>query len=127
MKRYLLLTGGSVSLGLGVVGIFLPILPTTPLLLLAAYCFMRSSKKLHSWLINHPVLGLYIREYLEHRAISRPTKIWGITVLWLSLGVSIYLVPVQLLKPLLTIVGILVSIHILCLPTLTGDERYTEK
>ncbi len=127
MKRLLLLTCGSVSLGFGVVGIFLPIIPTTPLLLLAAYCYMRSSDTLHRWLLEHPLLGLYIREYLEYRALRRSTKVWGITVLWLSLGVSIIFLPVFQLKPLVFLIGIAVTRHILKLPTLESEERHTTR
>lgn len=118
MKRLLLLTGGSVSLGLGVVGIVLPILPTTPLLLLAAYCFMRSSPRLHSWLLNHRILGLYIRSYLEHQAVRLPVKIWAIFLLWVGLLLSMYLVPRLWLRIMLGVIGTAVTIHILSLKTL---------
>ena len=66
---------GLVSLALGVIGIFLPLLPTTPLLLLAAYCFGRGSERLLKWLLEHPRLGPPIRDWREHRAISRRAKI----------------------------------------------------
>ena len=63
--RYLLLAIGWLSVALGVIGIFLPVLPTTPFLLLAAACFVRSSRRFYIWLVTHPHLGPWIRDYLE--------------------------------------------------------------
>ncbi len=65
---------GLISLALGVLGILLPLLPTTPFLLLAAYCFGRGSERLLKWLLNHPRLGPPIRDWRDHRAISRKAK-----------------------------------------------------
>jgi uncharacterized membrane protein YbaN (DUF454 family) len=67
-------SAGLVSLALGVVGILLPLLPTTPFLLLAAFCFSRGSERLQKWLLEHPRLGPPIRDWREHRAISRKAK-----------------------------------------------------
>jgi len=80
---------GVVSLGLGILGIFLPLLPTTPLLLLAAWCFVRSSPRLYDWLLNHPHLGEYIRNFREHHAIPLRVKIVSVTLVWLTLGYCI--------------------------------------
>ncbi|WP_136658045.1 YbaN family protein [Nitratireductor sp. XY-223] len=74
LHRYLWLAAGCVSLALGIIGIPLPLLPTTPFLLLAAFCFARGSERLHSWLVNHPRLGPPIRDWETHRAISRRGK-----------------------------------------------------
>ena len=80
---------GVVSLGLGILGIFLPLLPTTPLLLLAAWCFVRSSPRLYDWLLNHPHLGEYIRNFREYHAIPLRVKIVSVTLVWLTLGYCI--------------------------------------
>lgn len=113
MKKYVLLTLGSMALALGVVGIFIPILPTTPFLLITSYCYLRSSRKLHNWLINHPVLGRYLKDYLEHRAIPRKVKVVALGTLWPSLVLSIFLIPLLPVKILMAVVGTIVSFHIL--------------
>jgi len=66
--KYLLIAAGIFSTALGVIGIFVPLLPTTPLLLLAAACFMRSSDRLYTALIRHKVLGIYIKNYMDKKA-----------------------------------------------------------
>ena len=73
---------GLISLALGILGIFLPILPTTPFLLLSAALFMRSSDKLYRWLMNHPQLGPYVRNFREHKALPLRVKIISVTLLW---------------------------------------------
>ncbi len=80
---------GCVSLGLGLVGIFLPLLPTTPFLLLSAALFMRSSQRLYDWLLNHKTLGPYIRNFRENRAIPLRVKIISVTLMWITMGYSI--------------------------------------
>lgn len=80
---------GLLSLGLGVAGIFLPLLPTTPLLLLAAWCFIRSSSRLYDWLLNHPYLGEYIRNFRENKAIPLRVKVVSVVMIWLTIGYCI--------------------------------------
>jgi uncharacterized membrane protein YbaN (DUF454 family) len=84
----LFITGGWVSLALGIAGIPLPLLPTTPFLLLAAFCFAEGSDRLHDWLVNHVHFGPPIRRWREHRAISRRTKWVGSSSLLLILAAS---------------------------------------
>ena len=88
VKRVLIIIG-LLSVVLGVAGIFLPLLPTTPLLLLAAWCFVRSSPRLYEWLLNHPRLGEYVRNFRENRAIPLRVKILSVTMVWLTIGFCI--------------------------------------
>ena len=83
---------GSISFALAVAGIFLPLLPTTPLLLLAAALWLRSSERLHNWLINHRVFGEYIRNFRVHRAIPLRVKIYAVAMVWLTIGYCIFAV-----------------------------------
>ncbi len=91
--RYLLLAIGWLSVALGVAGIFLPVLPTTPFLLLAAACFARSSPRFHQWLVTHPRLGPWIKGYLSGVGMPVKAKVYAIGLMWLSIAVSCYLVP----------------------------------
>lgn len=73
--RWLWITLGVTCVGIGVAGAVLPLIPTTPLLLLAAFCFARSSQRLHDWLVSHPTLGPPIMDWRRDRAIRRPAKV----------------------------------------------------
>jgi len=118
-KRVFFLVSGFVSLGLAILGIFLPVLPTTPFLLLSAYCFSRSSKKWHQWLIKHKHFGKIIRDYNERRGVSLRIKIFAISFLWITILFSVVVVvePIVLDFLLITI-ATFVTIHILKLQTL---------
>jgi len=89
VKRRLLIGAGTLSTGLGIIGVFIPILPTTPFLLLAAACYMRSSERFYQWLINNRILGDYVRNYIEGRGMPIRIKILTILLLWLTIGLSI--------------------------------------
>lgn len=112
--KTLLLILGFVSLSLGVIGIFIPLLPTTPLLLLAAWCFFRSSEKLYHKLINSKYLGTYIKNFRENKVIPLKTKIFTITLLWTSLIYCIFFVANGMLwlQIILAIILIGVTMHI---------------
>ena len=90
--KIILVILGAVSFGLAVAGIFLPLLPTTPLLLLAATLWLKSSDKLYDWLLNHPVFGKYIENFRTHRAIPLRVKIYSVTLVWLTIGYCIFAV-----------------------------------
>jgi uncharacterized membrane protein YbaN (DUF454 family) len=112
LKRYLLIALGTLCLAIGIVGIFTPILPTTPFLLLAAYCYLRSSKRFHSWLMSNRVFGGYIRSYTEGRGIPLKVKLFTITLLWVTIGISIWLVANWIVTAVLLAVAVGVSLHI---------------
>lgn len=92
IKKIALLIAGSLSLGLGILGILLPLLPTTPLLLLAAACYVRSSERVYKWLITNKWFGPYIKNFRSGKGIPLKAKIMGVTVLWLSIGYSAFFV-----------------------------------
>lgn len=124
--KYMLIIVGVLSLGLGTIGIILPLLPTTPFLLLSAFCFMKSSVRLHDWLIGHKILGRYIYNYITYHAIPKKTKVISILLLWLSLTVSILLVQKALVTIILIIIGLAVSVHLLTLKSLESKELYSQ-
>jgi len=112
LKRYLLILSGTVSLAIGIVGIFTPILPTTPFLLLAAACYLRSSQRFHHWLMNNRVFGSYIRNYTEGRGIPIRVKLFTIALLWVTIGISIWAVNNLIVTIVLLIVAVGVTLHI---------------
>ncbi|MEC9364289.1 MAG: YbaN family protein [Pseudomonadota bacterium] len=87
--RWLLIAAGWLSLVLGLIGILLPVLPTTPFVLLAAACFARSSARFHTMLLRHRACGPLLTEWEQHRSIPRRTKLWAIVLMSLTLGSSI--------------------------------------
>lgn len=102
IKRIFLLGVGLISLGLAIIGIFLPLIPTTPLLLLAATCFIRSSDRLYKWLITHKYLGPYIKNYREGKGIPLTAKIVSVMLLWTSMLFTIFFdIPLIAVKILL--------------------------
>jgi len=112
--RYILSAIGLISFALGVIGAFLPILPTTPFMLLAAFCFSKSSKRLHSWLTSLPYFGSAIIEWENNKVIRPRAKILAISLIWLSIGSTIIWASVAVeLKIFLGFVGISVSLFIL--------------
>ena len=119
MKSFLVFVG-FVSFLLGVIGIFVPMLPTTPFLLLSAAVWVKASPKLYDWLLNHKVFGEYIRNYREHRAVPLRVKISSVLLVWLTIGYCIFWVVnewwwAQLLMALLATA---ISWHILSFKTL---------
>lgn len=116
--RWALLTLGCVSLAVGVIGIFLPLIPTTGPLLLAAVCFDRSSPRFHTWLMNNRYLGGYIRNYQEGRGLPMLQKVCTIGLLWTTITVSIvFAVSVWWGRVLLAGIAVAVTAHIVTLPT----------
>jgi len=113
LLRYSLLALGWLSVALGVLGIFLPVLPTTPFLLLAAACFMRSSRRFYLWLVEHPRLGPWIRDYLSGEGIPRKAKGYAIALMWLSIAISCWLVPLIWARAFMLTSAVLVSLYIL--------------
>lgn len=118
LLRWLLITLGLLATGLGVVGIFVPLLPTTPLLLLAAACFARSSERFYDWLVQHRQLGPIIGGYLDGSGIPLRAKRTAIVLVLLTLPPSaLLLVPPIWLKALLILLAAAIVWYLLRLPT----------
>ncbi len=125
LKR-ILVVSGTFFLTLGIIGIFIPILPTTPFLLLAAACYARGSKKFYEWLINNKWLGEYIKNYQEGRGIPLTVKIISVVFLWITILFStIIIVSNFIIQIILIIIAICVTIHILTIKTITKKIRKT--
>lgn len=117
--RRVLIVAGTLFVGLGIVGIFLPILPTTPFLLLAAACYARSSERFYRWLLNHPWFGKYIRTYQEGEGIPVKAKALSISLIWLTIFSSvIFVVHPLIVRIILIVIAACVTFYLLSLPTL---------
>jgi uncharacterized membrane protein YbaN (DUF454 family) len=117
--RVLLVIAGTFFVGLGIVGIFVPVLPTTPFLILAALCYARSSQRFYGWLLNNRWFGSYIRNYLQKKGIPLKVKVITIALLWITIGTSVaFAVDIFVLRLILVLIAIGVSIHILSIRTL---------
>jgi len=117
--KALLLVGGTVSLVLGAVGIFLPILPTTPFLLLSAACYLRSSERMYKWLLGNRWFGEYIKNYKEGKGIPAKTKMVALAILWAAIFYSTLMVVDEILIAQIALLAIAVgvSVHLVRIPT----------
>lgn len=116
--RWLLLGAGILATVLAVLGIFLPLLPTVPLLLLAAACFARSSERVHRWLLEHRHLGPILHGYLDGSGIPRRARATALCLIWITIPVSAFLVvPLPWVRVLLIAVALGVTVYLLRLPT----------
>jgi uncharacterized membrane protein YbaN (DUF454 family) len=119
LLKGLLIFAGTLFVGLGILGILLPLLPTTPFLLLAAACYARSSKRFYHWLLSNRWFGKYIKNYQEKRGIPSRVKFSTISVLWITIALSaIFATENLLVRMVLLVVALGVTIHILSLRTL---------
>jgi len=111
--KWLLVVAGSFFVALGIVGIFLPVLPTTPFLLLAAACFARSSERFYRWLINNRWFGAYVRDYREGRGIPAKVKVFTVVLLWVVILLSAaFAVSNLVVRVILIAVAAAVTVHI---------------
>jgi len=120
MKRAFYLIIGTIALALGALGLFLPVLPTTPFVILAASCFLRSSKRMHAWILESKLFGEMIRNYQAGKGLRRDTKIRALVLMWATISVSAYFfVDQYIFRGAMFLVASGVTIYILRLPTLT--------
>ena len=121
-KKALLVAAGSLCIVLAVLGVFLPLLPTTPFLLLASACYVRSSERLHGWLMGNRLLGGYIRNFKERRGVPLRAKFVTVALLWLPLLYSVYRLDILWLELLLVLMGLVWSVLIFRMKTLRDGE-----
>jgi hypothetical protein len=117
-RKGIFVVAGTISLGLGAIGVFLPVLPTTPFLLLSAAFYYKGSERMHRWLLNNKLFGNYIRNYKEGRGIALKAKAITLCLLWTTICYSaFFIVNIIALQIVLFVIAGGVSIHILTLPT----------
>lgn len=117
LKTFLIVIG-FIAVGLGILGMFLPVLPTTPFLLLAAACFAKSSKRFYNWLLNNKWFGSYIKNYREGKGIPLKIKIMSMGFMWITiLTTSIFFLENIYIRILLLVIAIAVTIHISTIKT----------
>jgi len=114
LNRPLLIAVGSFFVGLAFIGIFVPLLPTVPFLLLAAACYARSSERFSNWLLNNRLFGKAVRDYREGKGVPPRTKAIAIALLWITIGFSVaFAVSLLAFKVVLMLIALGVTIHIL--------------
>ena len=117
-KKGICIVAGTISLGLGALGVFLPVLPTTPFLLLSAAFYYKGSERMHRWLLNNKLFGNYIKNYKEGRGIALKAKAITLCLLWTTICYSaFFIVNMIVLQIVLFVIAGGVSIHILTIPT----------
>jgi hypothetical protein len=117
-RKGIFVVAGTISLGLGALGVFLPVLPTTPFLLLSAAFYYKGSERMHRWLLNNKLFGNYIKNYKEGRGIALKAKAITLCLLWATICYSaFFIVNMIALQIVLFVIAGGVSIHILTLPT----------
>lgn len=128
MLRRLLVGAGWLSLAAGVVGLFLPLIPSVPFLLLSVICFSRSSECFHSWLVQHKQLGPMLKSYLMHGAVPLRAKVLAIAMVWVSFPVTSFLFVEKVwLRVVLLCVAACVTLYLLAIPNAPprGDQSDT--
>ncbi|WCN08754.1 YbaN family protein [Marinomonas mediterranea] len=121
-KRIFYIVLGWLSLVTGVIGIFLPLLPTTPLVLLSAWCFSRSSTRFHNWLINHKYFGPIILDWQSGDGIPKKVRNRALIVMWLGMSISMFIVWRFWATIGLVSIGVCVSIYMLRMPLKKDSE-----
>lgn len=116
--RTLFFIAGSITLVLGAIGIVLPVLPTTPFLLVSLACYLRSSERMTHWMLTNKYFGKYIKNYQEGKGIPLKTKIYAISILWITILYSaFFIVPIWVVQIILFTIATLVTLHLVRLPT----------
>ncbi|NIM98306.1 MAG: DUF454 family protein [candidate division Zixibacteria bacterium] len=119
LVKGVLIFAGTLFVGLGVLGIFLPLLPTTPFLLLAAACYAKSSKRFYDWLLGNRWFGNYIKNYREKKGVPSRVKIAALSLLWVTILASGLVATDNLfVRVILILIAVGVTVHVLSIRTL---------
>ncbi|QLK60278.1 DUF454 family protein [Enterobacteriaceae bacterium Kacie_13] len=122
MKRVLLIILGWICVVLATLGVVLPLLPTTPFLLLAAWCFARSSPRFHHWLLHRSWFGSYLRHWQQHRALPKGAKPKAVVLILVTFAISIYFVPLLWVRILLLCMMFMLLIMMWRLPVVDLEQ-----
>ncbi|MFH7564375.1 YbaN family protein [Oceanimonas smirnovii] len=114
--RFLFALLGTIALGLGILGAFLPVLPTTPFILLSACCFGKSSARMHAWLVNHPWFGSLIHDWQTHRGLRPQVKRRALLLMAISFAFSVYMVPLWWVRGVLVLTFVVLACWMWRLP-----------
>jgi len=118
IQKYLYLVSGVILVAIGVIGIFLPVLPTTIFLILASACFVKGSPRANEWLRNHKILGAYIKNYQDGTGLTITAKLINIVLLWTMILLSAFLFTEEIIiRLILLAIAIGVTIHLLMVKT----------
>jgi uncharacterized protein len=123
MIKLIWTTLGTVSLGVGTLGLLLPVLPATPFFLLSAFAYWKGSKRWHTWLIEHRTIGPLISDYLTHRGLKKSTKMRALIFLWLSIAFSVITIDSPYIKVLLPLIALGSTTYLLHLKTLPEERK----
>lgn len=127
LKKKLLLIAGTLSMAIGILGIFVPILPTTPFLLLAAACYTRSSQRFYNWLLNNRFFGVYIKSYIQGKGMPLRVKVFTVILLWITIGLSMWFATQDVvIRVILILVAVGVTTHIIRIKTFKGKGNQKE-
>ncbi len=127
LRKAILIFAGTVCVGLGVLGMFLPLMPTTVFLLMAAYCYSRSSDRFHNWLLTNRLCGKYISNYKSKRGMTLRQKASTLITLWASIGLSIWLLGGRFwVSVIVAAIAVAVTVHILWIKTYRPELSESE-
>lgn len=125
--KIILIIIGTISLAIGIIGIIVPGLPTTTFLLISSACYIRSSEKMYKWLINHRILGKFIRDYRLYKAMPLKSKVIALISMWTMITTSIlFFIESDIIKIIVFLCGVVGTVIILSVRTLTKEmKEYT--
>lgn len=116
--RFVFLAAGTILVGIGILGMFLPLLPTTIFFILAAWCFARSSEKFHFWIHNNRYFGRYLSNYMQNKGMTLRAKIYSISFLWAGILISVlFATDVLYIRILLLLIAAGVTWHLISIKT----------